>query len=152
MAQGGGGGAAEWLKMGGAPAPPLTHPQNMHTRSSLYWHGLKQGDYYLNTLRYELMKSCWQLDPKLRPSFASINTLLDKYLEELAGYMNVQSFLFPEIRLQREQQQQMQHEGGGGGRSPKRNRSSTMMADTGQKLSCDVTISVTSPRGSHYIV
>ena len=47
------------------------------------------------------MKSCWQQDPKKRSTFSEISKLMDKYLEELAGYMNV-GCLFPEIQQQKE--------------------------------------------------
>jgi hypothetical protein len=61
--------------------------------------------------------SCWQRDSKLRPSFATINARIDEYLEELAGYMNIQSFLFPEIRRQQLEQLRQEDEEG---RSPSR--------------------------------
>ena len=46
------------------------------------------------------MRLCWQQDPTRRPTFARINELIDKCLEELAGYVNMEGCLFPEIQLQ----------------------------------------------------
>ncbi len=44
------------------------------------------------------MKTCWEQDPEKRPTFSQINELLDHYLEELAGYIDIQTCLFPEIQ------------------------------------------------------
>ena len=105
---------------------------------------------YTPCCRYDLMKSCWLQDPSKRPTFSSINTLLDKYLEELAGYMHMQSVLFPAIQQKRSSEV--------GRKIPHRffkKRSSTVIFDQRKeqvKRELSVTINVTSPRGSVQIL
>ncbi len=53
-------------------------------------------------LRYAMIKTCWEESPEKRPTFSQINDLLDQYLEELAGYINTQLCLFPEIQQHNE--------------------------------------------------
>ena len=96
-----------------------------------------------------MMRSCWQQDPNKRPTFARISELLDKYLEELAGYLSM-GCLFPEIQQQQQQQQQRRQQ------DPRaawktRKRSSSAMPDGSQRqpLTTDkMTISVISPKGT----
>lgn len=89
------------------------------------------------------MTSCWELCPDERPTFASMNMLLDNYLEELAGYMNV---LFPGIQ---QQEGQTGDQGGQPGGQDRRSKSLGRKEEQPNQL--NITISVTSPRGSQHI-
>lgn len=98
------------------------------------------------------MRSCWLQDASKRPTFTDINTLLDKYLEELAGYVSIQSVLFPAIRQQQKRSSEV------GRKIPHRffkKRSSTVILDQRKekvRQDLSVTINVTSPRGSVQIL
>ena len=48
------------------------------------------------------MEKCWKKDPDNRPTFAEINNLIDKYLEDLAGYISMDFNLFPNIEKEEE--------------------------------------------------
>lgn len=49
---------------------------------------------------YNLMKLCWKEDPNDRPSFTTIKSELDKFLETMAGYLVFDFSLFPEIQIE----------------------------------------------------
>ena len=41
---------------------------------------------------YTIMLKCWQGDPKERPTFSELVSLMSQTLESLAGYMDVSAF------------------------------------------------------------
>ena len=94
------------------------------------------------------MKTCWEHDPEKRPTFSQINELLEHYLEELAGYMNIQTCLFPEMQQQSAQGVQLREK-----RDRTRKRSNSFQMDTrkdGSPVTADgcgsrVAISMVSP-------
>lgn len=44
-----------------------------------------------------MMSQCWLQNPNDRPTFKKLTTMIDKYLEELVGYLEFN--LFPEIHI-----------------------------------------------------
>ena len=40
-------------------------------------------------LRFQFMLKCWELDPETRPTFSMLVKSLSKFLDSMAGYMDV---------------------------------------------------------------
>ncbi len=90
-----------------------------------------------------MIMSCWLQHPNKRPTFSKLSELLDKYLEELAGYMNM-GCLFPEMQHQQDPKAVQEKVG--------RRRSSavtgTQREPTTAEKNFAVSINVVSPEGS----
>ena len=46
--------------------------------------------------RYEVMRSCWDADPKQRPTFSQLVTTITSVLNSLADYLEVTTFVTEE--------------------------------------------------------
>ncbi len=79
-----------------------------------------------------MMTSCWYNDPEERLTFAQISEMLDQYLEELAGYMNIQMCLFPEIQLKQDPEGAQLRDKGSCGRKRSNSFQLDMRADEEQ--------------------
>lgn len=95
------------------------------------------------------MELCWQVDPQKRPRFVKINRMLDKYLEELAGYVSMDSeaCLFPEIK------QQAAAECEDGVKTKVTRKRSNTFLTVVNELKVEeqsITISLTTPRGAKH--
>lgn len=85
-----------------------------------------------------MMKLCWQQDPAKRPTFAKLNKQIDQHLEEVAGYMNIETCLFPEMKHHQVE-------------AKKKRSSSLLTPKKNVDLNVDkqaISISVVSPNGS----
>ena len=44
---------------------------------------------YVPSFRYEMMMKCWESSPKERPSFNALYKEVTKFIERVAGYLDV---------------------------------------------------------------
>ena len=42
------------------------------------------------TCSYTMMRKCWEMDPKDRPTFKELHTNTSQYMERIAGYLEIQ--------------------------------------------------------------
>ena len=96
------------------------------------------------------MKLCWEQDPENRPTFSAINQKIDRHLEEVAGYMNIETCLFPEMK---------HHEEGPRRTRASKKRSSSLFSrkknDGGLKADAqvpEISISVMTPQGTEHFL
>ena len=46
-----------------------------------------------------MMRKCWEMDPSKRPSFNELHTLTSKYIERIAGYLEMEFNPFSRIGM-----------------------------------------------------
>ena len=44
---------------------------------------------YLLCVRYGMMRKCWEMSPENRPSFKELTRTISKYIERIAGYLEI---------------------------------------------------------------
>ena len=54
----------------------------------------------LTLCRYEVMRSCWDADPKKRPTFSQLVTNITSSLNSLSDYLDVSTFLTEEQEIE----------------------------------------------------
>ena len=47
--------------------------------------------------RYETMKKCWEMEPEKRPTFSELYANITKYIERIAGYLDLGFNPFPGV-------------------------------------------------------
>ena len=47
--------------------------------------------------RYETMKKCWEMKPEKRPTFSELYANITKYIERIAGYLDLGFNPFPGV-------------------------------------------------------
>ena len=43
----------------------------------------------LSVFRFTMMRKCWDMEPDKRPSFKELHTITSKYIEQIAGYLDL---------------------------------------------------------------